>query len=51
MEVNDWPRWERQLMEGPYIHHCSCSYGHSADVLQEACRYIPDLQFERFGKQ
>jgi L-fucose isomerase-like protein len=50
MEVDDWPRWERQLMEGPYIHHCSCCYGHSADVLQEACRYLPELQFERFGK-
>lgn len=49
MEVDDWPTWERQLIEGPYIHHCSCSYGHCDDVLEEACRYIPGLQFERFG--
>jgi L-fucose isomerase-like protein len=50
MEVDDWPTWERQLVFGPYIHHCSCCYGHFADVLQEAVRYVPALQFERFGK-
>jgi L-fucose isomerase-like protein len=50
MEVDDWPVWERQLMEGPYIHHCSCAYGRCADALEEAARYIPGLQFERFGK-
>ena len=49
MEVDNWPAWERQLVYGPYIHHCSCSYGHFADVLEEAARYIPGLQFERFG--
>ena len=49
MEVDDWPTWERQLVYGPYIHHCSCVYDHFADVLEEAARYIPHLQFERFG--
>jgi hypothetical protein len=49
MEVNDWPAWERQLIHGPYIHHCSCAYGHFADVFEEAARFIPHLQFERFG--
>jgi L-fucose isomerase-like protein len=49
MEVDDWPTWERQLIEGPYIHHCSCCYGRSADALEEAARYIPDLQLQRFG--
>jgi L-fucose isomerase-like protein len=51
MEVDDWPTWERQLMQGPYIHHCSCCYGHCADVLEEAVRYLPELKFERFGRQ
>ena len=50
MEVDDWPTWERQLIFGPYIHHCSCVYDHCADVLAEALRYIPHLQFERFGR-
>jgi L-fucose isomerase-like protein len=50
LEVDDWPTWERQLVFGPYIHHCSCVYDHCADVLAEALRYIPGLQFERFGR-
>jgi L-fucose isomerase-like protein len=49
MEVGDWPTWERQLIQGPYIHHVSCCYDHCADVIQEASRYIPGLHFERFG--
>jgi hypothetical protein len=50
MEVDDWPRWERQIMQGPYIHHCSAVYDHCADVLEEACRYIPHLSVERFDR-
>ncbi len=49
-EVDDWPTWERQIVQGPYIHHCSCCYGHAAEVLQEATRFIPELQFEKFGR-
>ena len=48
MEVDDWPRWERNLICGPYIHHCSCVYDHCANILQEAARYIPHLECERF---
>ena len=50
MEVDDWPRWERQIMEGPYIHHCSAVYEHCADVLEEACRYVPHLTAQRFDR-
>jgi hypothetical protein len=50
MEVDDWPLWERQIMEGPYIHHCAAVYDHCADVLEEACRYIPGLRFQRYGR-
>ena len=49
MEVDNWARWEKQLIEGPYIHHCSCVFDHCADVLFEAARYIPGLEAERFG--
>lgn len=48
MEVNDWPQWERQIINGPYIHHCSGIFEHCADVLQEAARFIPNLEFEAF---
>ncbi len=50
LEVNDWPRWEEQIIRGPYIHHCSCVYGHCADALEEAARYLPGLTLEHFGQ-
>ena len=50
MEVDNWPQWERTLMNGPFIHHCSAVYNHCADVLEEACRYIPGLTSLRFDK-
>jgi L-fucose isomerase-like protein len=43
MEVDDWPRWERTLMEGPFIHHAAMAYGHYADALLEAAKYVPGL--------
>ncbi len=50
LEVPDWPSWERKLMEGPYPHHCSCIYGHEADALEEAVKFIPNLVLQRFDK-
>jgi L-fucose isomerase-like protein len=43
VEVDDWPHWERTLVEGPFIHHMAMVYGHYGDALQEACKYIPGL--------
>lgn len=43
MKVDNWPRWERILIEGPYIHHTAMSYGHYAEALAEACKYVPGL--------
>ncbi|MCP4401900.1 MAG: fucose isomerase [bacterium] len=51
MEVDNWPRWERTIMEGPYIHHCSATYDHCADALEEACKYIPYLTPQRFDRE
>lgn len=48
VEVNEWAKWERKIIEGPYVHHCSCVYDHCAKVLEEACKYIPGLLPERF---
>lgn len=48
-EVDDWTAWEKQLVAGPYIHHCSCVHEHCADVFAEAARFIPGLIVERFG--
>jgi len=44
MEVDDWPRWERILIEGPFIHHAAMTYGHYTDALIEACKYVPGLE-------
>jgi len=44
MEVDDWVKWERKLIEGPYIHHVVGAYGLYAAALAEACKYIPGLQ-------
>jgi len=49
MEVNDWPAWERALMEGPFIHHAAMTYDHVADALEEACRFVPGLTPLRLG--
>ncbi len=43
MEVDNWPVWERKLMEGPFIHHAAMSYGSYGDALKEAVKYIPGL--------
>jgi len=51
MEVDNWPRWERMIMEGPYIHHCSAIYDLCADALEEACKYIPHLKPQRFDEE
>jgi len=42
-EVNNWPKVERQLVEGPYIHHIAGIHGKYAEILVEACKYIPNL--------
>ena len=40
---NDLDRWERKLMEGPYIHHMTEVEGDYTDVLRDFCKYIPNL--------
>ncbi len=50
MEVDDWPKWERTLMEGPFIHHAAMAYGHYGKALIEATRYIPGLEAVQLGR-
>ena len=44
MKVDDWPRWERTLMDGPFIHHAGMAYGHFGEALIEATKYVPGLK-------
>ncbi len=43
-EVDDWPRWEKELIYGPYIHHIVGIHGNVVSILEEASRYIPELK-------
>jgi len=47
MEVDNWVKWEKKIVDGPYIHHVTGIYGHYADVLGEACKYIPGLRADK----
>ncbi len=44
LKVDHWPRWERILIEGPFIHHIAMAYGHYAKALAESTKYIPGLE-------
>lgn len=44
MQADNWPRWERLLMEGPFIHHVAMAYGNYGAALAEACKYVPGLE-------
>ena len=42
-EVDDWPKWERKFVTGPYIHHVSGIHGKYKNVLHEALKYIGEI--------
>ena len=39
-ETGDWPKWEKKLIYGPYIHHITGAHGNYAAVLKESCKYL-----------
>ena len=39
-------KWERKLIEGPYIHHMSEIEGGYTEAFREFCKYIPDLELD-----
>ena len=43
IEVDDWSKWEKKLIYGPYVHHCVGIHGDVRRILTQACRYIPGL--------
>lgn len=40
LKVDDWVKWEKKFMYGPYIHHLIGVYGDYTEALKDACRYI-----------
>ena len=43
IKVNNWEKWERKLVEGPFVHHVTGCYAHCGEIIAEACKYIPEL--------
>ena len=50
MKVDNWPHWERTLIQGPWIHHAAMAYDHCGGVLEEMCRFVPGLEAVRLDK-
>jgi L-fucose isomerase-like protein len=46
VETSDWPRWERKLIYGPYIHHIVGVHGSCKEIIREALRYLGDIEFD-----
>lgn len=45
-EFKDWPKVERKMIEGPYIHHMSEIYGDYTEILEDFCKFVPGLTFD-----
>lgn len=45
-EFDDLSKWEKKLVEGPYIHHMAEIEGDYVEILKEFCKFIPDLKID-----
>ena len=45
-EFDNLPKWEKKLVEGPYIHHMAEIEGDYTEVLKEFTKYIPNLKID-----
>lgn len=45
-EFDDLKKWERKLVEGPYIHHMAEIEGDFTCEIKEFCKYVPHLFFD-----
>lgn len=46
VEVDDWIKWERKLVEGPYVHHCVGIHADVIPVLYETSKYIKGFKLD-----
>jgi hypothetical protein len=44
VETDDWAKWERKFVTGPYIHHVTGAHGKYKAIVQEALKYIGDIE-------
>ena len=43
IETDDWPKWERKFVKGPYIHHITGAHGKFRKIIHEALQYVGDI--------
>jgi len=43
IETDNWPKWERKFVTGPYIHHVTGIHGKYKSVIHEALKYVGDI--------
>ena len=43
IQTDNWPKWERKLVCGPYIHHVAGIHGKYIPILDEACKYMRNV--------
>ena len=49
IETDDWPKWERKFVTGPYIHHVTGVHGKYREIIHEALKYVGDIAPDRIG--
>ena len=45
-EFKDLEKVEKKLVYGPYIHHMSEIYGDYTEILEDFCRYVPEITLD-----
>ena len=45
-EFNDLRKWEKKIVEGPYIHHVVEIEGDYTEELKEFTKYVPNLTID-----
>lgn len=45
LQVDDWSKWEKKFVYGPYVHHVVGLFGDHRDAMLEACRYL-DIEYD-----
>ena len=44
VETDNWAKWEKKLVYGPYIHHVTGVHGKFMPILNEACKYMGNVE-------
>jgi L-fucose isomerase-like protein len=46
VETNDWVKWEKKFVYGPYIHHVAGVHGNYKEIMREAIKYMGGVVFD-----